>query len=256
MLRRTALNLLPAAAIWPLRADRPEDPREVIEAAVAKKQIPGAIVAVRQHGKIIFETVAGLADIESGRKMRVDDVCMIASSTKPWAASTVMTVVDSGRLGLDDRVSKYFPEFAGTSTIRQCLCHTSGIFGNDGPKDTLRWIRNFDLSLKDAVSHIVRQPLVYNPGDKFDYGGASFCVVGRIVEMLTGMEFDAYMKQVLWDPLALNDTMYRTTRDITARVPRLYDRTDSGFKPMDAVMETAGHRGPRPGGFILVPGGI
>src|SRR5579862_9509974 len=103
MLRRTAIKLLPAAAIWPLRADSPpEDPRDVIEAAIAKKQVPGAVVAIRRHGKTIFETAAGFADIESGRKMRVDDICMIASSSKPWAASTVMTAVDSGKLSLDD----------------------------------------------------------------------------------------------------------------------------------------------------------
>ena len=162
MLRRTTLKLLPAAA-WTLRADAP-DPREAVEAAVANKQIPGAIVAVRQHGKTIFEMAAGT--------MHVDDICMIASSTKPWAATTLMTAVDTRKLSLDDRVSKYFPEFAGSSTIRQCLCHTSGIFGNDGPREATQWIRNFDLPLKDAVAQIVRQPLLYTPGDRFDYGGA------------------------------------------------------------------------------------
>ncbi len=244
MLRRTALKLLPAAAAWPLRAD----PREAIEAAVANKQIPGAIVAVQQHGKTIFELAAG--------SMHVDDICMIASSTKPWASTTLMTAVDSGKLSLDDRVSKYFPEFAGSSTVRQCLCHTSGIFGNDGPREATQWIRNFDLPLKDAVAQIVRQPLTYTPGDKFDYGGASFCVAGRIVEIVTGQDFEAYMKKVLWRPLGLNDTMYRTTRDIASRVPRIYQKKDGGFQALPAVMETPTHRGPRPDGFVLVPGGI
>ncbi len=251
MLRRTALKLLPAAA-WSLRADAP-DP---IESAIANKQIPGVVVSVRQHGKTIFELAAGFADIEAGRKMSVDDICMIASSSKPWAASTAMTAVDSGKLSLDDRVSKYFPEFGGSSTVRQCLCHTSGIFGNDGPREATQWIRNFDLPLKDAVAQIVQQPLLYNPGDKFDYGGASFCVAGRIVEMVTGQDFEAYMKKVLWRPLALHDTMYRTTRDIVSRVPRIYQKTEGGFQALPAVMETPGHRGPRPDGFVLVPGGI
>src|SRR5262249_12837455 len=115
----------------------------------------------------------------------------------------------------------------------------------------------FDRSLKDAVELIVRQPLAYAPGEKYSYGGASFCVAGRILEVVTGMDFEAYMGKVLLKPLALKDTVYRTTReDMVKRTITLYRKQDGEFRKMKAVMEPLGRPGPRAGGFVLVSGGI
>jgi CubicO group peptidase (beta-lactamase class C family) len=224
--------------------------------AVEQKQVAGAVVVVQQHGKRICEEAVGLADLASRRPIRIDDIFMLASSSKPWAASAIMTMVETGKLSLDDKVSKYFPEFQGSSTIRQLLCHTSGIFGNASANALTEPIRNFDRSLKDAVPLILKTPLEYEPGTKFSYGGASFCVAGRIVEMLSGMEFDDYMRKVLWEPLGATETVYRSRKDLSARVPVMYRKGAGGLEPMQAIMELPGKRGPRPDGFILVPGGI
>src|SRR5882724_657682 len=103
---------------------------ELLHRAVLEKHIPGAVIVIQQHGKKVFEEAAGFAELEHHRAMKVDDVFMIASSSKPFAATTILTMVDNGKLSLDDRISKYLPEFQGESTIRQALCHTSGIIGN------------------------------------------------------------------------------------------------------------------------------
>lgn len=227
-----------------------------IERAVAEQRVPGAVVMVAQRGRIVFEMAAGYADLEKRREMRIDDIFMLASSSKPFAAATVLTLIDQGRLGLDDPVSKYLPQFKGASTVRQLLSHTSGIIGNQAPPEQLEPIRNFDRRLDEAVQLIIRQPLAYAPGQQFSYGGASYCVAGRIVETLTGLEFDAYLKKALLDPLSLRDTMYRSAADISARVPVIYTRSNGRFEPTKAIMELPDRRGPRPDGFILVPGGI
>jgi len=240
-----------------LHGANPQPISELLHRAVLEKHVPGAVIVIQQHGKKIYEEAAGYADLEHHRVMKVDDVFMIASSSKPFAATTILTLVDTGKLSLDDRLSKYFPDFQGASTIRQALCHTSGMIGNDGGPERLDPIRNFDRSLRNAVDLLIHEPLSYAPGEKFSYGGASFCVVGRIVETLTGMDFDAYMGKVLLKPLALKDTVYRTTReDLLKRVAVLYRQKDGGFQKMKAVMEPPGRPGPRAGGFILVPGGI
>src|SRR5947209_16871511 len=144
-----------------------ESVRGLLEKAIAGKTIPGALVIVQQHGKIIIEEAAGIADLETGRKWTASDIVMLASSSKPFAATTILTLVDRGKLRLDDPVSKFYPEFQGTSTIRQLLSHTSGIFGNDGTTDQVKWIRDFDRPLADAVAGIVKLPLMYQPGEKY-----------------------------------------------------------------------------------------
>ncbi|HTM50849.1 MAG TPA: serine hydrolase domain-containing protein [Bryobacteraceae bacterium] len=251
------MRCLVLATLAPLLyAASPQPVSELLRRAVQEKRIAGAVVVVQQHGKKIFEEAAGYADLEHRRRMKVDDVFMIASSTKPLAATTIMTLVDRGKLSLDDPISKYFPEFQGASTIRQALSHTSGMIGNDA-SDRLDPIRNFDRSLADAVNLLVRVPLAYQPGEKYSYGGASFCVAGRIAEMLTGMDFEAYLTQVLAKPLGMKDTVYRTGReDILKRVVTLYQKKGGEFRKMKAVMEPPDRSGPRESGFVLVPGGI
>ena len=245
------LGVLSASAADPGRAIR-----DVLEKAVNSGQIPGAVVLVRQDGRNVVEETAGYAVIEEKRPMRADDLFMIASSTKPFTATTVLTLVDQGKLRLDDRVSKFYPAFEGSSTIRQLLSHTSGIFGNGAPPEVVEPIRNFDRPLAKAVELIIPTPLAYQPGSRFSYGGASFCVAAGIVEKITGREFDEYMQEVLLEPLGILNACFRSAADLSARVPQMYERTESGFKPKPAVMELPGRRGPRPGGFILAAGGL
>src|SRR4029450_12131715 len=190
LILRLAAAVLIAASFGP--ASDTEAISEVLNRAVSEKRIPGAVVLVKQRGKIVFEEAAGYADLESGRRMRGDDIFMIASSTKPFAASTIMALVDRGKIRLDDPVAHYLPAFPVKSTIRQLLSHTSGIFGDSAEPEQLESTRNFNRSLKEVVELIVRQPLEYPPGEKYSYGGASFCVAGRIVEMLTRLGFAWY----------------------------------------------------------------
>jgi CubicO group peptidase (beta-lactamase class C family) len=230
---------------------------DLLNRAVTEKRIPGAVVLIKQRGKIVFEEAAGYADLESGRRMRGDDIFMIASSTKPFAASTIMALVDQGKIRLDDPVAHYLPAFQGKSTIRQLLSHTSGIFGNAAKPEQLESIRNFNRSLKEAVELIVRQPLEYAPGEKYSYGGASFCVAGRIVEMLTGLEFDDYMQKVLLEPVELRETFYRANeKESAGPFVIVYSKTGDTFQRTKAITESPDRPGPRSSGFILVPGGI
>ena len=254
MRRLAALLLLAAAAA---SAGEPSGAiRKVMEAAVESRQIPGAVVIVRQGGSNVVEETAGHAVIEEQRPMRADDLFMIASSTKPFTATTVMTLVDQAKLRLDDRVSTFYPAFKGASTIRQLLSHTSGIFGNGAPAEAVEAIRNFDRPLSKAVELIAPTPLAYEPGSQFSYGGASFCVAAGIAQKITGREFDDYMREVLLKPLGIQDACFRSAQDLSGRVPQMYKRTDAGFEPTPAVMELPGRRGPRPDGFILAAGGL
>lgn len=229
--------------------------RRMAAEAVANRRVPGVVIAVAKEGQPVFVHTEGWAVLEPRRPMREDDMFMIASSSKPIAATVVLTLVRHKELRLDDQVSRFFPGSPIKATIRQLLSHTSGIFGNDAPPELVRWIRDFDRPLGDAVKHIAQTQPVYEPGTKFAYGGASFCVAGGIVEKITGQDFDKYAKAAVFEPLGMTETCYRSAKDLSSRTPVIYDVADS-FRSVRAVMETPDRRGPRAGGFVLVPGGI
>ena len=163
--RRDALAALALAAS--ARTARAGDPageiRRIIDRAVASGRIPGAVVIVRKDGRNVVEEAAGYAVIEQRRPMRADDLFMIASSTKPFTATAVLTLADQGKLGLDDPVRRYYPAFQGSSTIRQLLSHTSGVFGNDAPPEVGEAMRDFDRTRGASVELSVREPLAYQP---------------------------------------------------------------------------------------------
>lgn len=230
--------------------------RAFLEKSVAEKRVAGAVLLVQKGERVVFREAFGYADLEARRKMTPSDLFMLASSTKPFSATTVMTLVDAGQLALDDRVAKFYPSFPGSSTVRQLLSHTSGIFGNDGPPEAVKWIRTLDLSVTESVAGILKQPLAYEPGSRYSYGGASFEVAGGLVEKITGLGFDAYMKKVLLEPLGLRDTMFHSRQDLSARVPKMYAAKNGELTPVATLMDQAARRGPREQGFVLVAGGL
>lgn len=227
-----------------------------LDQAARDSQVPGVVVMIQRDGRTVFQHAAGFADLEAKRPMRVDDIFMMASTSKPMSATAILTLVDQKKLSLDDPVKKFFPEFAGNSTVRQLLSHTSGIFGNTPVHPRLKLIRDFDKTLAEAVDTIVREPLACEPGTKYIYGGASFCVAGRIAEKITGEEFDRFASRVLFRPLGMKETVFRTKRDLSARIPKLYKHESGKWIETPTAMDRTGQRGPRPDGFILVAGGI
>lgn len=227
-----------------------------LEEAVRQGNIPGAVVMIRHHGRTVYEHAAGFADLETRRALRMDDIFMMASMAKPVSATAILTLVDAKQLSLDDPVKKFFPQFSGTSNVRQLLSHTSGIFGNTPGEPRVQLIRDFGLTLAEAVDGIVRGPLAYEPGTRYVYGGASFCVAGRIAEIITGEDFDRFTSRVLFEPLGMNETVFRTPENLSARIPKIYQRKAGRWTSIPSIVDRPGQRGPRPGGLVLVSGGL
>lgn len=250
------LRVFVEQASTPARAPDVAPLRAFLQKAVSEKQVAGVVLMVQKGERVVFREAFGYSDIDAQRKMTVSDLFMMASSTKPFSATTVMTLVDAGKLSLDDRVSKFYPSFTGASTVRQLLSHTSGIFGNDGPPEAVKWIRTMDLSVAQSVAGILTQSLAYEPGTRYSYGGASFEVAGGLVEKITGQSFEAYMKKVLLDPLGLRDTLFHSPKDLSARVPMMYSSKNGALTRVATLTDRAERRGPQEKGFVLVAGGL
>ncbi len=207
--------------------------------ALAQGKIPGAAVLVARNGKIVYYKAFGMADNQSGRKMKKDDIFRIASQTKAITATGVMILWEEGKFRLDDPISKYIPEFknpqvlkdfndkdssyttipaVGEITIRQLLNHTSGLgYGLIGGDDRIRKIYqkagivdafcSENVTIGENVRKLGKLPLLFNPGEKFNYC-EGLDVLGYLIELESGMPLDKFLRTRLFDPLGMDDTWF------------------------------------------------
>jgi CubicO group peptidase (beta-lactamase class C family) len=168
-----------------------------LKKAVEEAPLDGACLLVIKDGKTIYEQCFG--------KYTPDTVVAIASSSKWFSSATIMTLVDEGKLKLDDPVSKYLPKFTGKKgqiTIRQLLSHTSGL----PPQN--RCLSDFSITLAEAANQIAEAPLLADPGKEFRYGGVSMQVAGRIAEVVGGKSWEELFQERIAKPLEMKNTSY------------------------------------------------
>ena len=167
-----------------------------IDARISRDQLDGAALLVVRDGVTIRDR--GYGDYDG------TTVVPIASASKWLTAATMMTLVDEGRVALDDPVSMYLPQFTGSSgraTIRQLLSHTSGIAQAD-----CIWSTNSTLA--DCVDRVARAKPSTPPGTTFAYGNTSYSVAGRIIEVVTGERFEEAFEHRIAEPVGMGSTRF------------------------------------------------
>jgi CubicO group peptidase (beta-lactamase class C family) len=189
--------LAPAAGVN--SAARFDAVRSRMSEFVDKGEISGVVTLIATPKSVIHLSAVGKSDLATGRKMRTNDIFWIASMSKPITAVCVGILVDEGKLRFEDAVEDFLPEFVGKAiTLRQVLTHTSGL----GELNT----RDPHLSLSETSKAIARLPLVFQPGSQWRYSTAGFDVMGRVVEVASGMPFAEFLQKRVFDPLGMKDT--------------------------------------------------
>ncbi len=159
-----------------------------------------ALILIENNGHSVLRRAYG--------NQRLDSSVPIASASKWLAAAVVMSVVDEGKLSLDDPASKYLGALrAGAKariTLRQLMSHTSGMTTGSPCLDTAA------KTLHDCAMEIAQQPLVSEPGTSFRYGGASIQVAGRIAEIATGQEWNRLFRERVAAPLQMHNTRFES----------------------------------------------
>ena len=216
--------------------DQIESLSDTMRQAVEQGQIAGCSFLVAHKGEVVYRKAFGYADLESKRPFTTDELCMIASVSKPFLASVFMVLVDQGKVKLDDPVEKYLPEFKGKRvegsqsparpmTIRQLLSHTAGFWGNNArtTPEKMELIRNFERPLSEAVKLISEYDLEYEPGTKYLYTGTGYCVAGRVAEVALGQSLEEIAQDALFGPLGLNRTTFLPSKEVRTTVPTVYE---------------------------------
>ena len=201
---------------------------------VADHVLPGAVLLIARHGKIAYEQAVGDRDPRAGAPMKADDIFRIYSMTKPITVVAALTLVESGRLQFNDKVSKFLPGFASMQvgvpdpqapngmrlepakqpiTVQDLMRHSSGLtYGFFGDTPVKRAYRKAHLGadnpdLATFVDRLAKLPLGYQPGTTWDYS-YSIDVLGRIVEVLSGQSLYEYERAHVLNPLGMTDTSF------------------------------------------------
>ena len=212
-----------AAATLVISAQEPRLPGvgAAMQEMVQKGEVSGAVTAVVSRDRLLHLEATGLADVASGRPMTTDTLFWIASMTKPVTGVAILMLQDEGKLKVSDPVATYLPAFADLKTpsgkaanltITQLLTHTSGL----GEADAAA-ARNA-RTLADLEKLWLAAPMQYEPGTQWKYTQSGINAAGRIVEVVSGMPFDVFVQQRLFDPLGMKDTTFYPT---DAQRPRM-----------------------------------
>jgi CubicO group peptidase (beta-lactamase class C family) len=209
----------------------------VAGAWVAAGHTPGLTIGVMQDGKVVFVKGYGQAQLENRTPIQPETVFRIGSVSKQFTAAAVLKLVEEGRLSLDDRLSKYYPDFprGDEVTIRQMLNHTSGIHNYievSGPRELMPLMTDYNYTTDEWIRHIVEQKPLYDfaPGSAYHYSNAGYFLSAAIVEKVSGQAFGDYLKDHVFKPAGLTSTAVDTDGPIVPLRASGYEVVRKGAK--------------------------
>ena len=254
-------------------ATEPSDIASVLQPFVDRHELAGAVTLVASKDKILSLQAVGYADIAAKKSMRTDALFWIASMSKPIAATALMMLVDEDKVRLDDPVQKYLPQFAPSIiavtsdgagahlqalrhavTIRNLLSHSSGIpFSSSIETPTL------DVyALATRVQSYALEPLMFEPGSDYVYSNAGINTAGRIVEVVSGQSYEAFLQTRLFAPLGMIDTTFWPNAAQVARLAKSYkvnalgtDLEEITITQLHYPLTDRAHRYPMPAGGLF-----
>ena len=197
-----------------------------MEAAVAGKEAAGIVTLVMKEGKVVHHEAVGMADVAGGKPMAKDAVFWIASMTKSINGTALMMLVEEGKVTLDEPAAKWLPALAKVKmkdgsvpktaiTLRMLLSHTAGIAFPPRKAD------DGAVSLKQYVDRLLVAPLAFEPGSDYEYGFGP-TVAGRLLEVVAGKPYEVFLKERLFEPLGMVDTMFHPDEARRARIAQTY----------------------------------
>jgi CubicO group peptidase (beta-lactamase class C family) len=231
-----------------LSSERLERIATSVQRAIDEKRIAGAVTLVARRGRVAWLKAQGMQDRDTGKPMPTDAIFRICSMSKAITSLAVMMLYEEGYFLLDDPVSKFIPEFkhqkvlvkpaSGPSytipatkeiTIRNLLTHTSGLTytWNGDLGYTYKSARvadglvQYDGTIQDSVKHLAGLPLLFNPGERFEYS-LGLDVLGYLVEVISGKTFDEFLRTRIFDPLGMQDTYFYVPQDKASRLATAY----------------------------------
>ena len=228
---------------------------------IAKGELPGTVMLIYRDGQVVHFEANGMRDKERGVPMTRDSIFRMASMTKPITSVAIMMLYEEGRIAIGDPVAKYLPEFKDMKvgveskdangntvltlvpprrpmTVQDLLRHTSGLtYGHRGRSSALvkkayvaAGEQSRDHTNAELVTKLGNTPLAFHPGTQWEYG-RSTDVLGRIVEVVSGMSLGEFFQARIFAPLGMVDTFFSVPPEKIARVAQPMVEPATGRRP-------------------------
>ncbi len=191
-----------------------------VEAQRVAQKSPGVSVAICRDGKIEKATGYGLANVEWNAAVTPETIFQTGSVGKQFAATAIMMLVEEGKIGLDDKLSKYVADTPAAwkeVTIRHLLTHTSGIADYGGEEATMgKGVINFrkDYTEEELVRAFAKMPMDFAPGDKWSYSNTGYVLLGMVIRKATGKFYGDVLQERIFQPLGMSSTRIINEADI------------------------------------------
>ena len=273
IMKKALLILAAAAFVFGCRSNEPKEvityvesgttyAHDALEPYVQSGELPGAISILYKDG--VQETCCiGYADVAAGRPITIDDPYMQCSQTKGFCGVTVAKLIEEGKLGLDDPVSKYLPEFKelwvlseqkgdtkvlkkaqNELTVRMCLNHTGGFpFEISAKRADVRgggW--SGGAPLRQTATIAASSPLLFEPGTQVKYSNTGIDIAAAVVAEVTGMKWEEYLQKEVLDPLGMTSSTFWPTDEQLSRQIEMYQYIEG--KPARYVLENGNQQRP------------
>jgi D-alanyl-D-alanine carboxypeptidase len=222
-----------ARAQQPARAGAAARLDSLARAFLSRNTTPGLSVLVLRGADTLLVGGYGFADLEGAVPATPRTVYRIGSLTKQFTAAAILTLVDEGRIGLDDTLQRFLPDFPSQGhrvTVQHLLTHTSGIRSYTSLGPAWQRIQRLDPPRDSLIALFANQPFDFSPGERYLYNNSGYYLLGVILERVTGRPYDQLLQERLAGPLGLADTRYCFLRPIIPRRAQGYARTPSGFQ--------------------------
>lgn len=193
-------------------ADQASAVDEYIHSEMAKQHIPGLALLVSRGGEIVRAQGYGLANVELQVPVTPETIFQSGSVGKQFTATAVMMLVEEGKIGLEDPLTRYFPDAPAAwkqVTIRELLSHTAGF--TDYPKD---FDMRKDYTEAEMLKIVEGIPLAFPPGTSWSYSNLGFLTLGIVIHKVTGEFYGDFLQERIFHPLGMNTTRIISEEDI------------------------------------------
>ncbi|WP_299278189.1 serine hydrolase [uncultured Psychroserpens sp.] len=197
---------------------------------VVKTNGPGAIVYVKQKGKVLYEKAFGKSNIELNVDMKTKNTFNIASISKEFTAMSILQLMEKGKLSLEDNLNKYLPNYSKNGDkikIKHLLSHTSGLKSHT---DTI-WAntdgRRYFESMENVLNYFKKDVIKFEPGERHDYCNLNFNVLAYIIEQTSGMSYSEYVEEHIFKPLDMTDSYIPNEGQVIPNLSTGYELKDN-----------------------------
>ncbi len=210
--------------------------QQYMDAAVKVDGFSGSVL-VSRGGETLFARGYGMANIELQVPNTPRTKFRLGSITKQFTAMAIMIIAEQGKLKLDDPIGKYVDDAPKTwkkVTLHHLLTHTSGIFDFTSDPD-LEKLMSRPETLRSLIARFKDKPVNFPPGEKFAYCNSGYVLLGAVIEKVSGMSYEAFLRKSIFEPLGMKDTGYDHTETILPNRAAGYERVGDGLKNADYI---------------------